>query len=227
MDKKDILKILKLLKKDKKKRKKIKKFKKLVKPYENIATLQPKIISQNQYQPGFQIPKFIDYNKNESEQFSEYKKSRGLLPSETRGFAPSELELYKEFDKVKKISPSDINDLLINKNIESLTLEKQKYLDKLKIAEEKTKKALEQQELKTKTKIEGIRNPKKVTNLILPPPETFLNNDNIGLETAIGGTSDDFIISQSAIEQTELPSLISVGSAPIKPKRKYIKVKKP
>ena len=42
----------------------------------------------------------------------------------------------------------------------------------------------------------------------------------------MGGTSDDFIISQSAIEQTEAPSLITVGSVPVKPKRTYIKVKK-
>ena len=156
MNKKDILKILKLLKKDKKKNKKIKKIKKIAKPYENIASLTPKIISQTQYQPGFQIPKFIDYNKIESDQFSEYKKTRGLLSSENRGMAPSELELYKEFEKVKKISPSEAADLLINKNIEGLALEKQKYLDKLKIAEEKRiqkeQKALEQQKLKTKKK---------------------------------------------------------------------------
>lgn len=225
MDKKQILKILKLLKKDKKKNKKIKKIKKLAKPYENIANLTPKIISQTQYQPGFQIPKFIDYNKIESEQFSEYKKSRGLLSSENRGNAPSELELYKEFDKVKKISPSEAANLLINKNIEGLELEKQKYLDKLKIAEEKRIKALEQQELKTKKKIEGIRNPTKKTNVILQP-ETFSRTDSEGLETAIGGTSDDFIISQSAIEKAEAPSLIGIGSAPVKLKRTYIKVKK-
>ena len=139
--------------------------------------------------------------------------------------APSEIELYKEFEKVKKISPSEASDLLISKNMQALALEKQKYLDKLKIAEEKTIKALEQQELKTKKKIEGIRNPIKKTNKILQP-ETFSRTDSEGLETAMGGTSDDFIVSQSAIEKAEAPSLISVGLAPVKPKRTYIKVKK-
>ena len=221
MEKKDLLKILKLLKKDKKKRKKIKKMKKLIKPYENIATLQPKIINQTQYQSGFQIPKFIDYNKIEADQFSEYKKSRGLLPNENRGGAPSEIELYREFGKSKKMTQSDINDLLISKNIENQTLEKQKYLDKLKISEEKTKKALEQQELKTKKKIEGIRNPKKVINLISPPEITFSKTDNIGLETAIGGTSEDFIIQQPEEQNVEKPSIITIGAS--KPKRVYIK----
>lgn len=220
MNKKDLLKILKLLKKNKKIKKK-----KLAKPYENIATLQPKIITQTQYQPGFQIPKFIDYNKIEADQFSEYKKSRGLLPSENRGGAPSEMELYREFGKSKKMTQSDINDLLISKNIENQTLEKQKYLDKLKISEEKTKKALEQQELKTKKKIEGIRNPIKSINLISPPEITFSKTDNIGLETAMGGTSEDFIIQQPEEQNIEKPSIITIG-APPKTKRIYIKKNK-
>lgn len=229
MNNSDILKILKLLKKDKKKNKKNKKIKKNIKipkAYDNIANLTPKIISQTQYQPGFSIPKFIDYNKIEADQFSQYKKTRGLTAGENRGMAPSELELYKEFDKVKKISPQEATNLLLNKNIEGLALEKQKYLDKLTVAEErriqKEQYALEQQELKTKKKIEGIRNPTKKPNKIIQP-ETFSRSDSVGLETAVGGTSDEFIVSQSVLENAEGPSLISIGSAP---QRKTITIKK-
>lgn len=237
MDKKEIIKILKLLKKDKKKRK----AKKLKgrgdggpltlrgpkKPYVNISNLVPTNVSAVKYQQGFHIPSFQDLNKIESEQFSEYKKSRGLLPTEQRGIAPSELELHKEFEKVKKLSKSEIQDLLIDKNIKSQSLERQKYLDKLKIDEEKRiqkeRKALMTQELKTKKRLEGIRNPPRVNNLIVPQQNAFSPTDNDGLETAIGGSSDDFIAQEpEAQPSVEAPSIISVGGG-TKPKRKYVR----
>jgi hypothetical protein len=229
MNKKEIIKLLKLLKKDKKtKSKKLKKIKKLTPaPISNIASLTYPAISQTNYQPGFSIPKFTDTNKIESQLFSEYKKARGLLPSENRNSAPSEIELHKEFEKVKKLSKSDIHDLLIDKNVKSQALERQKYLDKLKIDEEKRiqkeQKALLNQELKTKKKIEGIRQPSKQLNQIIQPSSNiggFSTTDNEGLETAVGGTSDDFIDQlPPAAQKAEQPSLISVGT--LKTKRSY------
>ena len=219
MNKKEIIKLLKLLKKDKKKNKKQKKIKKLKKAYENIATLTPPIISTGAYYQGFQPPKFNDINKIESQQFSEYKKSRGLLPTESRAEAPSELELYKEYEKVKKLSKSEIQDLLLDKNVKSQALERQKYLDKLQIDEEKRlkkeQKALLTQEVKTKQRLQGIRAPIVPPNLIISPPiDGFSVSDNIGLETAIGGTSDEFIEQLPPPEKkTEGPSIISVASS--------------
>lgn len=226
MDKKEIIKILKLLKKDKKKRK-AKKLKGPKKPYVNISNLVPTNVSAVKYQQGFHIPSFQDLNKIESEQFSEYKKSRGLLPTEQRGIVPSELELHKEFEKVKKLSKSEIQDLLTDKNIKSQSLERQKYLDKLKIDEEKRiqkeRKALMTQELKTKKRLEGIRNPPRVNNLIVPQQNAFSPTDNDGLETAIGGSSDDFIAQEpEAQPSVEAPSIISVGGG-TKTKRKYVR----
>lgn len=231
MNKKDIIKLLKLLKKDKKKNKKLKKIKKLIKPYENIATLKAPIITTGAYERSFEVPKFADVNRVESQQFSEYKKTRGLLPTESRSGAPSELDLFKEFEKVKKLSKSDIQELLLDKNVKSQALERQKYLDKLKIDEEKRlqkeQKALLNQELKTKKKIEGIRKPPIITNKIIPDSglKGYSTEDNLGLETAIGGTSDEFIVNLPPPEQkVEAPSLITVGTKAnpnVKVKRAY------
>ncbi len=234
MNKKEIIKLLKLLKKDKKKiKKRQKKLKLTPAPISNIATLSGPNISQYKYQPGFDIPKFQDLNKIELQQFSDYKKTRGLLPSENRGTAPSEIELFKEFDKIKKLSKSDIQDLLLEKNVKSQALERQKILDKLKIDEEKRlqkeQKALLNQELKTKKKLQGIRNPVVPKNQIISTPvDGFSTSDNLGLETAIGGTSDDFIeqLPPVASEQiVEGPSLLTVGKSNpnIKVKRAYNK----
>jgi len=221
MNKKDIIKLLKLLKKDKKIKKKQKKIKKLIKPYENIATLRAPNITTGAYDRSFEVPKFADLNRVESQQFSEYKKTRGLLPTENRSGAPSELDLFKEFEKVKKLSKSDIQDLLLDKNVKSQALERQKYLDNLKIAEEKRiqkeQKALLNQELKTKKKIEGIRRPPIITNKIIPDDgglKGYSTDDNLGLETAVGGTSDEFIVNlPPPDEKAEAPSLISVASS--------------
>jgi hypothetical protein len=231
MNKKEIIKLLKLLKKDKKKiKKRQKKGKARLQPapLSNIATLSGPNISQYKYQPGFDIPKFQDVNRIELEQFSDYKKTRGLLPSENRGTAPSELELFKEFEKVKKLSKSDIQDLLLDKNVKSQTLERQKILDKLKIDEEKRlqkeQKALLNQELKTKKRLQGIRNPTILSNQIISTPiDGFSTSDNLGLETAVGGTSDDFIEQlQPPDQKVEGPSLLSVASSnQPRIKRKY------
>jgi hypothetical protein len=241
MNKKDIIKLLKLLKKDKKKNKKLKKIKKLIKPaasslagkqpYENIATLKAPIITTGAYERSFEVPKFADVNRVESQQFSEYKKTRGLLPTESRSGAPSELDLFKEYEKVKKLSKSDIQDLLTDKNVKSQALERQKYLDSLKIAEEKRiqkeQKELLKQELKTKKKIEGIRKPPIMTNKIIPDSglKGYSTEDNLGLETAIGGTSDEFIVNLPPEEaKVEGPSLITVGTKAnpnVKVKRAY------
>ena len=227
MNKKEIIKLLKLLKKDKKtKSKKQKKIKKLTPaPISNIASLSAPIISTGAYYQGFQPPKFTDINRIESQQFSEYKKSRGLLPSESRAEAPSELELYKEYEKVKKLSKSDIQDLLLDKNVKSQALERQKYLDKLQIDEEKRlkkeQKALLTQEVKTKKRLQGIRAPIVPPNLIISPPiDGFSVSDNIGLETAIGGTSAEFIEQlPPPTQKTEGPSIISIGAPTVKAKR--------
>jgi len=220
MNKKDIIKLLKLLKKDKKKNKKLKKMSKLPKVYQNIASLTSPNISQVQYQPGFSIPKFNDINRIEAEQFSEFKKTRGLLPTESRSIVPSELDLYKEFGQIKKLSKADSQEFFTDKNIKSQALERQKYLDKLQIEEEKRlikeQKALVNQQLKTKKKIEGIRSPTIDLNRILSPPITsgFSLTDNQGLETAIGGTSADFVEQLPPAEQKkEGSSLLSVGTS--------------
>jgi len=231
MNKKDIIKLLKLLKKNKKIKKKQKKIKKLIKPYENIATLKAPVLNTGAYERSFEVPKFADLNRVESQQFSDYKKTRGLLPTENRSGAPSELDLFKEFEKVKKLSKSDIQDLLLDKNVKSQALERQKYLDSLKIAEEKRiqkeQKALLNQELKTKKKIEGIRKPPLLTNKIIPDDDVkgYSTEDNLGLETAVGGTSDEFIVNLPPPEQkVEAPSLITVGTKAnpnVKVKRAY------
>lgn len=232
MNKKDIIKLLKLLKKDKKKNKKLKKINKLPKPYQNIASLTAPNISQVQYQPGFSIPKFNDINRIEAEQFSEYKKTRGFLPTENRSTIPSELDLYKEFGQIKKLSKADTQEFFTDKNIKSQALERQKYLDKLKIQEEKRlikeQKALVTQQLKTKKKIEGIRMPVIDQNKILTPPISgFSLTDNQGLESAIGGTSDDFIAQlPPSEEKVEGPSLLTIGTSakrkPGRPKKSVI-----
>ena len=214
MNKKEIIKILKLLKKDKKKRK-AKKLKALKKPYVNISNLTPSTISQVKYQPDFHIPMFKDYNRIESENFSEYKKSRGILPSEIRGIIPDDYELLNEYNKVKKLSKGEINDLLTNKNIKSQALERQKYLDKLQIEEEKRlikeQNALASQQLKTKNKIALIRAPEVEYNLITPIINAYSNSDSNGLESAIGGSSDEFITQElETLPQVEAPSLLSV-----------------
>jgi hypothetical protein len=238
MDKKEIIKILKLLKKDKKKKRKAtrgpkaqelhEKVKGPKKPYVNISNLVPSTLTQVKYQPDFQIPNFKDTNRIELEQFAEYKKSRGFLPSEKRGIIPSEYELQKEFDKVKKLSKGEVQDLLTNTNIKSQALERQKYLDKLQIDEEKRlikeQKALVTQQLKTKKRLEGIRAPPVVNNLITSKINAYSNSDSNGLESAIGGSSDDFITQESeAPSQVEAPSVISVAGSGAKPKRKYVR----
>lgn len=220
MNKKEIIKLLKLLKKNKKIKKKQKKINKLIQPpISNIATLRAPIINTGAYERSFEIPKFADVNRVESQQFSEYKKTRGLLPVENRGAAPSELDLFKEFEKVKKLSKSDIQDLLLDKNVKSQALERQKYLDILQIAEARRikneEKQLLKQELKTKKKIEGIRKPVIITNKIIQNDEVrnYSTDDNVGLETAIGGTSDEFIINLPPDDiKVEQPSLLSVGT---------------
>lgn len=233
MNKKDIIKLLKLLKKDKKKNKKLKKMSKLPKVYQNIASLTAPNISQVHYQPGFSIPKFNDINRIEAEQFSEYKKTRGLLPTESRSILPSELDLYKEFGQIKKLSKADTQEFFTDKNIKSQALERQKYLDKLQIEEEKRlikeQKALINQQLKTKKKIEGIRSPTIDLNRIISPPISagFSVTDNEGLESAIGGTSDDFIEQLPAPDQkVEGPSLLTIGTStkrkPGRPKKSVI-----
>jgi len=231
MNKKDIIKLLKLLKKDKKKNKKFKKIKKLIKPYDNISTLKAPIINTGAYERSFEVPKFADINKVDYQQFSEYKKTRGLLPTESRGGALSELDLFKEYEKVKKLSKSDIENLLTDNNIKSQALERQKYLDNLKIAEEKRlqkeQKELLKQEEKTKKRIEGIRKPPIMTNKIIPDSglNGYSNEDNLGLETAIGGTSDEFIVNLPPEQiKVEGPSLITVGTKAypnVKVKRAY------
>lgn len=230
MNKKEIIKLLKLLKKNKKIKKKQKKINKLtpvasslarlqLAPISNIATLRAPIINMGAYDRSFEIPKFADANRLESQQFSEYKKTRGLLPTENRLGAPSDLDLFKEFEKVKKLSKSDIQDLLLDKNVKSQALERQKYLDILQIAEEKRiqkeQKELLKQESKTKKKIEGIRKPVKITNKIIPDAEVrnYSTDDNVGLETAVGGTSDEFIVNLPPDDiKVEQPSLLTVGT---------------
>lgn len=242
MNKKEIIKILKLLKKDKKKRKAKKlKDKGLKKPYVNISNLTPSTISQMKYQPDFHIPIFKDYNRIESENFSEYKKSRGLLPTENRGILPSDYELLNEYEKVKKLSKGEINDLLTNKNIKSQALERQKYLDKLQIDEEKRRIKEQELLLKQKTKTQGkikklnqtstpnkvqvgTRPPIELENLIFENMNSFSPDDSNGLETAIGGSSDEFITQESELpSQVEAPSIISVGGG-TKPKVKQVGV---
>lgn len=217
MDKKEILKILNLLKLDKKIKKKVKKAKRKQTIPKSINKSNPVTFyreKKSDYKK-IEIPKFEDINKIESEQFSEYKKSRGLLPTEQRGIVPSELELHKEFEKVKKLSKSEIHDLLTDKNIKSQSLERQKYLDKLIINEEKRRikenDALKKQESKTKTKIVGLRAPKVATNQIIPTINAYSNSDSNGLTTAVGGTSDDFNVVESSVSPVEAPSLISLG----------------
>jgi hypothetical protein len=235
MNKKDIIKLLKLLKKNKKIKKKQKKIKNLTPaPISNIATLRAPIINTGAYERSFEVPKFADLNRIESQQFSEYKKTRGLLPTENRGGAPSELFLFKEFEKIKKLSKSDIQELLLDKNVKSQALERQKYLDSLKITEEKRiqkeKNALLNQELKTKKKIEGIRKPPIIKNKIIQDDDGlkgYSTEDNVGLETAIGGTSDEFIVYLPPLdEKADGPSLITIGTKTnpnIKIKRAYNK----
>jgi hypothetical protein len=226
----DIIKLIKLIKKQKKV-KKVKKAKAKLRQQtgtqlDRVATLRPSIISTGLYDPSFHTQQiYSDPNKRESENFIEYKKTRGILPAETRNNLPSEIELYKEYEKIKKLSKADIQFTLDNKNIKSQALERQKYLDVLLINEErrlqKEQVQLAKQALKTKTKIKGIRTPIVFKNKIVPDQLVgFSLDDGIDVGTAIGGTSDEFIVSQSQDpSQVEGPSIISVGGSSSKNKR--------
>jgi len=239
----DIIKLIKLIKKQKKvkKAKKAKKAKAKLRQQtgtqlDRVATLRPSIISTGLYDPSFHTQQiYSDPNKRESENFIEYKKTRGILPAETRNNLPSEIELYKEYEKIKKLSKADIQLTLDNKNIKSQALERQKYLDVLQINEEKRLQKeqvqLAKQAIKTKTKIKGIRTPTTAPSARLQPivfknkivPDQLVGfslDDGIDVGTAIGGTSDEFIVSQSQDpNQVEGPSIISVGGSSSKNKR--------
>lgn len=68
----------------------------------------------------------------------------------------------------------------------------------------------------------GIRKPTEINNQIITQPLTYSRTDSEGLETAIGGTSDEFLIEQQPkVDQVEAPNIISIGAP--KPKRVYIK----
>ena len=189
---------------------------------DRIASLKPSIISTGLYEPGFHTQQiYSDPNRRENENFIEYKKTRGSMPSESRSNLPSEIELYKEYETIKKLSKAEIQSTLENKNIKSQALERQKYIDLLQINEEKRLQKeqlqLAKQQTKTKTKIKGIRNPIQLNNKIVPtvaPQVGFSLEDSIDVGTTVGGTSDEFIIPQSQEQgASEGPRIISVGAS--------------
>jgi len=216
-------KMIEKLKKDVKKIKKQKEYKMppATLPHSNISNLNPTNISQSRYQPDFHLPiqKFSDPNKIEAEQFSQYKKSRGLLPVETRGIIPSEIELYSEFEKFKKLNNIEINRQLNQINDTAQHTEKKNYNDKItevaKRGRGRPRKVIlgikPPSELQPENK---IRIPVSIDRIIEPPPDVpgFSEHDSLGLESAIGGTDNEFIPVLNSSGIKEGPSIIGIGT---------------
>lgn len=129
----------------------------------------------------------------------------------------------KPYENVSKLIPQNFSMVKyqpeFHKESPNIIKEYELLSKQLQELKQELKQELRQEPIIKRT---GIRKPTEINNQIINQPVTYSRTDSDGLATALGGTSDEFLLAQQPkVDQVEAPNIISIGAP--KPKRVYIK----